>query len=160
VQKNKKIRICVNYSQWLMADSIFAPSKQEHNMTNTQFFRSLGIVILTTGAVLGLLHYLIAPMQSHWKISLIGIGLFTAVCTALYLAGRQALRSTNKVAFNGLISGSVFGKMVLTLVTLFVYQKAVRPDNQWFVGIFLLIYIVFTAYEVWFMSKLAKQGAL
>ena len=46
--------------------------------------------------------------------------------------------------------------MVLAMAALFVYQQVAVPSNQWFVGIFLWCYVVFTAFEVWFMTKLAK----
>jgi hypothetical protein len=38
-----------------------------------------------------------------------------------------------------------------------MYQQVAMPTNQWFVGIFLWCYVVFTAFEVWFMTKLAKS---
>jgi hypothetical protein len=128
-------------------------------MNQVTFFKSLGVVALATAAFLGLLHSVAAPIQPHWRISIISIVLFTVVCIGLYYAGINTLRSKSKVAFNGVVSVSVFGKMVLTMLTLFLYQQSVHPPNQWFVGIFLLVYVVFTVYEVWFMSKLAKGGA-
>jgi hypothetical protein len=46
--------------------------------------------------------------------------------------------------------------MVIALAVLFVYQQTAQPTNQWFVGIFLWCYVVFTSFEVWFMTKLAR----
>jgi hypothetical protein len=53
---------------------------------------------------------------------------------------------------------SVFGKMVLAMAALFMYQQIAQPQNQWFVGIFLWCYLVYTAFEVWFMTKLARSA--
>jgi hypothetical protein len=123
-----------------------------------KFLTSLAFVTLGTGAALALLHVLLPPMRSHWGFAVASVLLFVLVCVGLYFAGQSTLRSKSKVAFNGLISGSVFGKMLLAVVTLFVYQQSQRPDNQWFVAIFLLVYVVYTAFEVWFLTRLAKSG--
>ena len=82
--------------------------------------------------------------------------LFALVCTGLFYAGASSARSQNKHAFTNLVSVSVFGKMVVALAALFVYQQVAVPTNQWFVGIFLWCYVVFTGFEIWFMTKLAK----
>ncbi len=47
--------------------------------------------------------------------------------------------------------------MVLALAWLFIYQKTFYPRNEWFVGIFLYLYVVYTVFEVWFMTRLAKS---
>lgn len=67
------------------------------------------------------------------------------------------MKSGSKYAFTNLVSVSVFGKMVLALAWLLVYQKTFHPPNEWFVGVFLYLYVVYTAFEVWFMTRLAKS---
>jgi hypothetical protein len=47
--------------------------------------------------------------------------------------------------------------MVLAMAVLLIYQRTALPQNEWFVGIFLWCYVVFTAFEVWFMTKLARM---
>jgi len=121
------------------------------------FFKYLGIVTLGLSLGLFALHSLAVPAQSHASFALVSVGLFAAVCVGLYYAGLSALRSSSKFAFTNLVTVSVFGKMVVSLTALFLYQKLAVPENQWFVGIFLLCYVVFTVFEVWFMSKLAKS---
>ena len=81
---------------------------------------------------------------------------FVAICAGLYAAGASAAHSANKYAFTSLISLSVFGKMALSLAFLFVYREYAHPEDNWFVGIFLLAYGAYTVFEVWFMSKLAR----
>ena len=125
-------------------------------MAPIQFFRHLAFITGGTGLLLAALHFL-PTFSQHWPLSLLLLVVFPLVCIGLYYAGQSAVKSSNKVAFNGLVSGSVFGKMVLSLALLFIYQQNFHPTNQWFVGIFLLVYIVYTAFEVWFMTKLARS---
>ncbi len=125
-------------------------------MTNQAFFSRLAGITAGTSALLTLLYRVAPPIQPHGLFATATVGLFVLVCTGLFFAGRSAARSSSKLAFNNIVSASVFGKMLLAVALLFVYQQVTKPSNEWFVGIFLLIYVVYTAFEVWFMTKLAK----
>ena len=126
-------------------------------MDSNTFFKWLSLVTLVTALLLFGIHFFIQPAQEHWKFAVSSLVLFTLVCTGLYFAGASAAKSKRKVAFINLISGSVFGKMVLAVALLFVYQRTAAPGNEWFVGIFLLCYVVYTAFEIWFMTRLARS---
>ena len=121
------------------------------------FFTWLLLISAGTALCLLLLHYLVEAARVHWPFSIASVLLFALVCIALYFAGKNAAGSKNKYAFTNLISVSVFGKMVLSMAALFLYQQSVKPDNQWFVGIFLWCYVVYTSFELWFMTRLAKS---
>ncbi|MEY3240572.1 MAG: hypothetical protein RIR11_2010 [Bacteroidota bacterium] len=126
-------------------------------MTTNSFLNSLALVTAATAAVLGLLHVLLENMQQHWIFSISILAVFVLLSIGLFFAGKSSARSSNKMAFNGLISGSTFGKMFLAVGLLFVYQESAKPTNQWFVALFLLIYVIFTVYEVWFLTRIARE---
>ncbi len=125
-------------------------------MDSNIFFKWLAVVTLATAAALAGLHFLVPEAQAHWKFAVASLVLFVLVCIGLFFAGVNAVRSKSKAAFINLVSGSVFGKMVLAIAFLFVYQRAAKPENEWFVGIFLLSYVVYTGFEIWFMTRLAR----
>jgi hypothetical protein len=125
-------------------------------MSPRSFFKSLFFVAVGASLVLAILHFFAPPAAEHWRFSIGSVLLFSLVCTGLFYAGTSTAQSKNKFAFTNLVSVSVFGKMVVAMAALFVYQQVAIPANQWFVGIFLMCYVVFTAFEVWFMTKLAK----
>lgn len=119
------------------------------------FIRLAGITAGTTALLIAL--HLIAPQaQVHAKFAAASVLLFMLVCTGLFFAGKNAANSSSKLAFNNIVSLSVFGKMVLAVAVLFVYQQVTKPANEWFVGIFLAVYVIYTVFEVWFMTKLAR----
>ena len=126
-------------------------------MTNKAFFIRLAGITAVTAALLALLVSLAPPAQAHTAFAGASVLLLVLVCTGLFFAGQQAARSSNRLAFNSLVSISVFGKMVLALAVLFSYQRIAKPANEWFVGIFILVYVIYTMFEVWFMTKLAKS---
>lgn len=125
-------------------------------MRIARFYTILPIVGISTFLILWLGNVFIQPMQEHFGFALSVLGFFVLLCIGLFHAGFNAASSSNKYAFNNLISLSVFGKMVLSLALLFIYQRVAHPSNEWFVFIFLFLYVVFTVFEVWFMSKLAR----
>ena len=126
-------------------------------MSPRAFFQNLLIVSTGTATTLVGLHFMAQPAQQHWKFAIGTLFLFALICIGLYYAGAGSAKSQNKHAFTNLVSVSVFGKMVVAMAALFIYQQVAAPTNQWFVGIFLWCYVVFTVFEVWFMTKLAKS---
>ena len=121
------------------------------------FFLFLGYITIAVSVLLALLHSLLPPTRVYWVLSLSSVVLFVAVCTGLFFAGQSAAASKNKLAFNNLITISVFGKMVLSVLFLFLFREIAKPADNWFVGIFLFCYVVYTGFEVWFMTRLAKM---
>lgn len=126
-------------------------------MSNKTFFSHLAIVTVSTAALLGTLLFLLPQARAHSAFAGATVLLFVLICIGLFFAGRSAAGSSSKLAFNNLVSVSVFGKMLVAVAALFVYQQATQPENSWFVGIFLLVYVVYTVFEVWFMTRLAKN---
>ncbi|MCB0534918.1 MAG: hypothetical protein H6574_14130 [Lewinellaceae bacterium] len=125
-------------------------------MTDKAFFTRLAGITAGTAVLLILLLMVLPETRVHKPFAVASVLLFVLVSIGLFYAGRSTATSTSKVAFTNLVSASVFGKMVLAVAVLFIYQQSAQPANQWFVGIFLLVYVVYTIFEVWFMTKLAK----
>jgi hypothetical protein len=123
---------------------------------NTFYFNLLGVT-LSIVMLLTLLHIFFPPAQIHWQFSCMVTSLFVLISIGLFHAGQSTAKSKNKLAFNNIISLSVLGKMVLSVVLLFLYREGTKPENGWFVIIFLLVYSVYTIFEVVFMTKLAKS---
>lgn len=126
-------------------------------MQSRTFFLYLGYITFFVVTSLALLHGLLPQTRGYWPLSAASVLLFITVCAGLFYAGRNAATSRNKLAFNNLITVSVFGKMVLSVLFLFLYREMAHPTDNWFVGIFLFCYVVYTVFEVWFMTVLAKM---
>ncbi len=126
-------------------------------MNNRSFFNRIAVLTIMASAPLVLLTSFVQPARQHATFAAATAVLFVLVCIGLFFAGKGAVRSGSKYAFTNLVSVSVFGKMVLALAWLFVYQKTFHPTNEWFVGVFLYLYVVYTAFEVWFMTRLARS---
>lgn len=127
-------------------------------MQNKTFFTNLALVTAGVVFLLAVTLYGVPQTQAHAGFTVAIVLLFVLIGIGLFFAGKSAAGSSSKLAFNNLVSMSVFGKMLVAVAVLFVYQQVYEPANQWFVGIFLLVYVVYTVFEVWFMTRLAKSG--
>lgn len=125
-------------------------------VSSASFFKSLSLLTLLTSGVLWAIHRLFPDARTHGQFAAATILLFVVICISLYFAGINARQSSNKYAFSNIVSVSVFGKMVIAMGFLLAYQQLFHPVNQWFVGIFLFCYVVYTSFEVWFMTRLGK----
>lgn len=126
-------------------------------MDQKSFYSRLAIITAGVSVLLFALCRFAPQAQMHGYFSAATVILFLLVCMGLYYAGANAARARNKHAFTNLVSVSVFGKMALAVAYLFLYQKVMQPANEWYVGIFLLCYVVYTVFEVSFMSRLARM---
>ena len=125
-------------------------------MERSTFFSRLLVVTVLNAALLAGLHFGLPVFQKHWPVSIAALATFVGICLALFFVGERMATSKNRLAFNHLITFSVLGKILVSLVVLFVYFKMKQPTDRLFIVPFLLTYLVFTVFETWFMMKLAR----
>ncbi|MCS6929500.1 MAG: hypothetical protein NZM43_08405 [Saprospiraceae bacterium] len=125
-------------------------------MTFRHFLKYLvGITVGVVGLI-GIIAWFSVSIREHTAFGLSTALLFGLLCIGLFALGQHAVKSPNKQAFIQLVMGSVFGKMLFALAVLALYRELTRPKDAWFVGIFLVQYAIYTAFEIWFMTRLAR----
>lgn len=124
-------------------------------MPTGQFIRGL-VTILAACLAITIISFFIPILHSHISFSLITIALFTCLSLLIYFIGNRLSNSSNKYLYNNLIIINVMLKIVLSVLAIVFYVKLMQPDNNWYLIIFVLIYILFTMFEVYFMTKQAK----
>lgn len=120
-----------------------------------QFIKGLSILILICLALTGITFF-IPALHSHISFSIITISLFALLSLTVYYIGNNLATSSNKYLYNNLIIINVMLKIVISVAAILVYVKLMNPTNNWYLLIFILIYILFTIFEVYFMTKQAK----
>ncbi|MCS7035238.1 MAG: hypothetical protein RMJ33_02510 [Saprospiraceae bacterium] len=126
-------------------------------MSLSTFLAYLTFVTVVAAAAVGGLMWLLPAARTHLYFAVGVVVAFIALCFGLFLTGRRAAVSTSKHLFTQLVMGSVFGKMLGALAFLLIYREEAKPENAWYVGIFLILYALYTVFEVWFMTRLAKS---
>ncbi len=124
-------------------------------MTPKTFYTQLAVVSGIVAIILALVHSheLIGPHQSF---SWINCGFFIAFCIIIYYAMAASTKSEDKSLFGKLFLLSIFFKMLLCILIVIAYEVIVDPEDQYFIFPFGIIYLCFTSFEVYFVTKLAK----
>lgn len=125
-------------------------------MTNNRFFALLGF--FTLAAVVGALacHYLLPIDYAKW---LTGgtILLFISFCLVLFYLGKRTARAENKFLFTNVFMGVTMVKLFLCVGLIAAYALLGSPANKLFVIPFFLSYTIYTALEITFLMKLARE---
>ena len=106
---------------------------------------------------------MLSLLLSYWPIekelidvSQLSIIFFTVFSVVIFLLAKRSVDSPDKFAFNNIIILSVGAKMIVSLSFLLIYKKLVNPLSHYFVVPFLIIYIVYTIFETYFMTLLSN----
>lgn len=125
-------------------------------MTSYIFYAKLGIVATFSAAVLLFMnqydlfavYYLFS--WSLW-LSFIVFSLF------LFFIASKAAKSENKSLFSQVFLISIMIKMFLSLTYIIAYVLFSKPQDKFFVIPFFITYIIFTIYEVHFLTETVKK---
>ncbi|MFT4568225.1 MAG: hypothetical protein ACI9FN_003194 [Saprospiraceae bacterium] len=92
---------------------------------------------------------------SKWTyfISIISYCIF---CTCMYVLATQMIVQDKNYSFNGVISISFLFKLLMSLGILFYVETTFSPVGNAHILHYILIYIVYTIYETYFLTKIGS----
>jgi len=125
-------------------------------MPTSTFLRQLLILTLITAVALFGINQL-EVLYPYRNFSWISLGFFVLLTVAMFVVGLLTAKSSNKSAFTGTILGFTFAKIVFSFVVVLSYHQLAQPTSKAFVIPFFITYLVYTAFETWFMTQLGKQ---
>lgn len=79
--------------------------------------------------------------------------LFTLI---VYYGAKITAKSSNKQIFSQFFLVATFLKMLVSLTIVLIYYSIIKPESQYFIIPFFFIYICYTVFEVYFMTKLGN----
>ena len=122
-------------------------------MSHRNFFTYLTIVSIATTLGLVLLHQSphFEPFQIFSYSSLLG---FILLSIGMYFLSVRAIKSQDKNLFLQQVLATTFIKMLLCIVIIVGYFKLAEPSTKMYAIPFLIIYLIFTIFETYFMMKL------
>ena len=124
------------------------------------FSRFLQHLCFLAGGLLVSMYFLhrLPALAPHWPLSLIAIGVYTALSVFIYQWGKIAAAAANKLLFTQVSLAVVIIKMTISAAMVVIYQQVVAPQSRYYVLPFLLIYVVYTVYETWLLMKLGRAN--
>lgn len=84
---------------------------------------------------------------------------FTLMTALILFLGAKAIHHPNPNLFTGLTLGSVLGKLMASLVFLFIYTKVLQPEGRAFIVLFFVLYLGYTIYEIRTLSSMVGRAA-
>lgn len=124
-------------------------------MTWSSFLIKLGsitTVLLITVIILARI-YGRSDILSIYQLSIV---FFIIFCLGLFWYAKFISQSGKNFTFFGVVSGSFVIKLIGAIAFLFTFQNLSNPSNNNFSLHFIIVYIIYTAFEVYFLTKLAK----
>jgi len=124
-------------------------------MKISRFITLLGLVTLIGVAmVMGLnIHPQIATAQI---MSWMTLSIFFVFSGLVYFMAAYSAKQENKNTFTGVILVVMMSKMFLCVLVVALYVKTYQPSSNHFLIPFFSIYILYTIFEVYFMTRIGK----
>ena len=125
-------------------------------MTFSKYLIQLGAVCGALVFTLGALYTLFPKVFSDDYLAGWSIAFYVLFSTLLFILGKRAALDANKLKFHQIILLGVAGKMTLSFVVVFIYYQLQRPQSNYFIFPFFIVYLFFTIFETYFMIQLAQ----
>ena len=125
-----------------------------------KFVGLLGLCFgLSTAIVLILLNANVL-FKTHQFLYWLSIFFFSIISIAAYYFGQQTTDSDNKNDFSNMFIIITSFKLLFCMFMVWLYQIFTEPDDKLYVLPFFIIYIIFTIFEMYILTKLGKSGEL
>ena len=97
-------------------------------------------------------------IKEHLSFIIAAYLFFVVFCIFIYWMAQRSSSSRAGEYFLYIVVINVFVKLIASFMMVFVYARYAEPSNKWFVIPFLIIYLVFTVFETYFLSIQAKNS--
>lgn len=127
-------------------------------MSIGSFFRYLLLISLATAGW----SFIISKFSNQSQtLSIYGIsiGCFFIFSILIFFYAYYTSATDQLYSFNNVVSASFLIKLIMSICTLMLFQKYREPIGNAYVLHFIIVYLIYTAYEVYFLTKLAKSSA-
>jgi hypothetical protein len=128
-------------------------------MKQSQFFIQLTIISALVALLFFILHQF-TRLAQYQDFSWICLSVFVVLSILVFFVGRQKAQHQNPNVFNSLLLSVTFGKMFLAVILVFAYHRTALPQERSFLIPFFIVYLVFTVYEVYFLTKLGNNPSI
>jgi len=119
------------------------------------FYIQLLILSLLVGIGLFFLNR-VPQLETHALLSWLSLAFFVSLSILMYYSGKRGAQSENKNDFTNVVLGFTIGKMFIAILVIYAYIQLTQPAGKLFILPFFGIYLIFTAFETYFMMKLGK----
>ncbi len=120
------------------------------------FFGKLAAVIIISLCLISYVHTF-PVFYSYKNLSFYSISMFSVMSVFLYIFLYKSLYIKDRQIFISVTMINMFLRMAGSVILLVIYKNVFHPPNNKFIISFLIIYVIFTIFETYFMVSLADK---
>ena len=90
-------------------------------------------------------------------LMLLSVAQYVIFCIAIFCVAQRISNSSSNYSFVGLVSASFVIKLLMALCFLAGWAQLYQLSNNHHILLYLLVYAIYTSYEVYFLTILAKK---
>lgn len=128
-------------------------------LTASKFYTLLSVAIIISIA-LALLISSQLKIQEYSILSYLTIGLFSGISMIIYILSERASKQKNKQFFLQIVMINTMIKMFSSVVLVIGFYYLIKPTTNKFIVPFLVIYLIFSIFETYFMMKQSRNVSL
>lgn len=125
-------------------------------MTIQKFGWQLGCVTAFCIGLSWCLSASVLVLRQHLLAAWWAVVLFVLLSVLMFIFGRIAASAINKKLFSQLTIFFTLTKLLTSVASIVIYKSKIQPLDKWFVVPFLMVYIIFTIFETYFMFQLSQ----
>ena len=81
---------------------------------------------------------------------------FVVFSLIIFLYAYNTSSSDNLFSFNNVVVASFLIKLILSIGVIMLYEKFYNPKTDYHILHYIIVYVLYTGFEVYFLTKLAK----
>jgi len=109
-------------------------------------------------SLLGLVVLLLRDLPNNLVLLMaLSVAQYVIFCVGIFLVAQRVSSSVSNYSFVGVVSASFLIKLVMAVGFLACWGYLYEPSNNHHILLYLLVYAIYTAYEVYFLTILAKK---
>lgn len=125
-------------------------------MSTSKFFQ---LLLMTIGILVAIMYFmsLNEKIYEYIDIAYYAIPSFTILSVTIFFMTEYLEKQSNKGMLLNLVIINVMFKFLIAIGVVLIYYKLRNPENGIFVLPFIIVYVIFTIFETYFMSLQAKS---
>ena len=121
------------------------------------FIRNLAALV-SLSIVLGYILHMVLPILAWSEFYTFSSASFILFTIFIFFYANRVSDSNSLYSFNAIVTWSFLIKLIMAIGILLLFREWVTQVSRRHIIHFIGIYILYTAYEVYFLTKLARRG--
>ena len=127
-----------------------------HKLTSKRFYTGLVITLVISSLTAGVAAELLNVSQ-HNPLMYLSIAFFTILAIGVFHLSERAARMNSRNFFMQIVMINTMAKMFGSVALVIGYFSITKPSTTKFIVPFLIVYILYTIFDAYFMMKQSRN---